>query len=325
MLILEFYFKFPRDTKQTFPKISDLAKAHGYKASSKTIQKLVKRYLITGKVGSKISEKRNLKKRSLSDKEIKAINDYVLRYRDISSQKIVEKLGLCCSARTVRRILNQIGWKYLKTRYCQMVNQKNQIERFYFACFCKYTFETFDDVIFIDETTIEVAGHSRKRWHNRIAGETGKIHHFGGISRKGKIECVAFQGILDSEKFQHLLNISVIPFVKANYPFSHRIYMDNDPKHTSESTRTFLKNSCLNLLTAPPQSPDINVIETVWANLKYNLFTYEKPQSKEQLVNSAIKFWNEKVTFEFCNRLIDKISKKVIPKIIELKGKASGY
>lgn len=166
-----------------------------------------------------------------------------------------------------------------------MVNQKNQIERFYFACFCKYTFETFDDVIFIDETTIEVAAHSRKKWHNRIAGETGKvgkhshplkvyslsnvklekffknltlvlkIHLFGGISRKGKIECVAFQGILDSEKFQHLLNISVLPFVKANYPFSHRIYMDNDPKHTSKSTRTFLKISCLNLLTAPPQSP----------------------------------------------------------------------
>lgn len=48
MLILELYFKFPRDTKRIFPKISDLAKAHGYKASSKTIQKLVKRYLITG-------------------------------------------------------------------------------------------------------------------------------------------------------------------------------------------------------------------------------------------------------------------------------------
>ncbi|CAF0771167.1 unnamed protein product [Brachionus calyciflorus] len=183
-------------------------------------------------------------------------------------------------------------------------------------------------LVVLHETTIDVATHSRKRWQNKIPRETGKIgkyshplkiHLFGGISRKGKTECVAFEGILDSEKFQYLLNISVIPFEKANFPFCHRIYMDNDPRHTSRSTKNFLKNNNLNLLTAPPQSPNINVIETVWANLKYNLFTYEKPQSKEQLVNSAIKFWNEKVTLEFCNRLTDKIS--LFQKLLNLKGK----
>ena len=48
-----------------------------------------------------------------------------------------------------------------------------------------------------------------------------------------------------------------------------------------------------------------------------------KPKSKEQLVQGILAFWNT-VTVEKCRRYISHL-KKVIPRIIELEGDATGY
>ena len=44
--------------------------------------------------------------------------------------------------------------------------------------------------------------------------------------------------------------------------------MDNDPKHTSKVVAKWLKDNKVKVLESPSQSPDINPIENVWAELK---------------------------------------------------------
>ena len=44
----------------------------------------------------------------------------------------------------------------------------------------------------------------------------------------------------------------------------------------------------------PADSPDLNLIEMVWNDLKYFLCTELQPKTKIEPINSIRKFWNDR-------------------------------
>ena len=98
---------------------------------------------------------------------------------------------------------------------------------------------------------------------------------------------------------------------------------DNDPKHVSRKARNFFVANNIHWWHTPPESPDLNPIENLWHELKEHLRARVKPHNFEQLVAGITSFWGS-VDREKCARYIGHL-RKVIPKIIEVQGDATGY
>ena len=153
---------------------------------------------------------------------------------------------MVASLRTIRDYINNLGWLKVNTKYCQIVSQINQIKRFSYACCCKYFNERYENVLDIDETTIEIRLATYKNWYKASAGllraaggkigkpkhSNVKIHLLGGISRRGLCPLVMFEGNMCSSDFQHYLSLGVVPFIRQRMPHSHRLYMDCHTHYT---------------------------------------------------------------------------------------------
>ena len=98
---------------------------------------------------------------------------------------------------------------------------------------------------------------------------------------------------------------------------------DNDPKHSSIHASNFPERNNVNWWKTPAESPDLNPIENLWHELKEYIRREVKPKTKEELVSGILKFWDT-VTVAKCTKYINHLN-KVIPKVIELQGSATGY
>ena len=78
-----------------------------------------------------------------------------------------------------------------------------------------------------------------------------KIHLVGRISRHGLTPLVMFTGTMYSRDFQNFLSLSFLPFIETKMTYNHRLFMDNDPKHTSHSSRRFIILNNINHFPTP--------------------------------------------------------------------------
>ena len=123
--------------------------------------------------------------------------------------------------------------------------------------------------------------------------------------------------------YVEILERSLLPFIREVMPQKHRLMQDNDPKHCSKVTKEFFTEKGVNWCKTPPESRDCNPIENLWHELKEFIRREVKPKSKQELVTGIQQFWGQ-VNGNVCEKYIMHL-RKVIPKIIELDGDATGY
>ena len=51
---------------------------------------------------------------------------------------------------------SQLGWRRVNTKYCQIVSPVNRLKRFIYYCMAKLNNDNYEDVIDIDECTVEL-------------------------------------------------------------------------------------------------------------------------------------------------------------------------
>ena len=122
-----------------------------------------------------------------------------------------------------------------------------------------------------------------------------------------------------------ILGKTLIPFIQQTFPApnTHRFMQDNDPKHTSRIAQDFYVRAGINWWRTPAESPDMNPIENLWHELKEYIRREVKPRTKQDLVKGICEFWSG-VDVRKCRRYIHHLQ-KVLPKVIEVDGDATGY
>ena len=245
-----------------------------------------------------------------------------------------EEFNFNPSESTIARARRNLGWIKSGPRYCQLVSEKNCVKRLEFATNCVKNKDTFENVIFTDESSIWLNCYNAVCF--RKLGQEGrykprakhpfKVHVWAGISMRGATNIFIFTGIMDASFYVgKILKEQLLPFLVRKFPENdYRFQQDNNPKHTSKLAKEFMTANNINWWCTPASSPDMNPIEMVWHELKYHLRKRVKPRNKDELVKGIKQFWSSAVTIESCTRYINHMH-KVIPRVIEVNGHASGF
>ena len=237
---------------------------------------------------------------------------------------------VCVREATVRRTLReQLDWVVSTPLYCQTIREMNKIKRVEFSRRVLSDNDSFSNIIFSDESNIELTWHKRtcrrKKGQRKFKPKPKhplKIHVWAGTSCRRATSICVFTGIMDSKVYIKILEHHLLPFLHDVYPANHCFMQDNDPKRCSRMTKRFLQEKGISWWPTPPESPYLNPIEKVWNELK-RFFEPVKPFTKEELVQGILEFWRLRMTPKKCRRYISHLI-VVMPKVLVANGGPTG-
>jgi transposase len=141
------------------PTIKKLLEQEKLKCSRVGIHKFLKTYHATGSIGRRVGSGRPSKITA----EIKKLVEDKMKMDDETTayqlhQMLTEK-GYTISLRTILRCRTSLGWTFRGSAYCQLIREANKRKRLDWAR--QHQGQSFDDVIWTDESTIQMETHRR--------------------------------------------------------------------------------------------------------------------------------------------------------------------
>lgn len=133
-------------------------------------------------------------------------------------------------------------------------------------------------------------------WGCMSAEGTGKLHFV-----RGNMNAMYYIDILKETVKDSAEKLGI----KDDFVF----YQDNDPKHKSWVARMWLLHNCPKVLATPAQSPDLNVIEHLWAELKKRV-AKRKVSNISALKTVVMEEW-ETIEPSFCKNLVESMPRRL--------------
>jgi transposase len=255
----------------------------------------------------------------------------------VDAKKEMDELELASvSVDTVRRTLNRSGLRARIRKSKPLLRPHHREKRLEFAMeHEKWTLDDWHKVIWSDETKISIFGPEGRHYCWREPGEPSMPHHFEPTVKHGGGSiflwaCMTANGVgfmakidngLDANLYREILNGELADTVKwygMNWDqiiFQH----DNDPKHTAILTCEWIIQSGLHVIHWPSQSPDLNPMEHLWAELKRRIRSRpNQPSNLKDLWAAIEEEWNG-IPADFCLRLINTMPSR-IQDVLKAKG-----
>ena len=136
---------------------------------------------------------------------------------ETTAQELVAKLrdlGFPLSKRTVLTGHTSLGRTPRGSAYCQLIRDVNKHKRLEWALVHRN--DEFHDVIWTDETNVQMESHHRfccsKRGQKPRPKHPTKVHLWAGISWNGSMKVCVFDGIMNAEVYVNILSQCLVPF-----------------------------------------------------------------------------------------------------------------
>ncbi|KAG0734448.1 hypothetical protein G6F23_012387 [Rhizopus arrhizus] len=205
----------------------------------------------------------------------------------------------------------------------------------------RWTVDDWKRVIFSDETKINRFGSGGKAYTWKLPHEELNSRHVQQTVKHGGgnimvWSCITWEGVgwivdvghrMNSEAYLEVLKDDLLKTMESYGLDSSKIVFqqDDDQKHTSKVVKEWIDQQPFEALEWPPQSPDLNPIEHMWAHLKRQLFhSYEAPPSSmHELWKRIGQTWYA-ISKEECQKYIKSMPKRCAA-VIKAKGRWTKY
>ena len=192
-------------------------------------------------------------------------------------------------------------------------------------------------VIWSDETKLNYFKSDGNQYCWRMCGEaylpdcTQKTVKYGGgcimlwgcMAASGVGNLVKIEGTMNSLQYLRILQENLTSSAEklglgSNFVFQQ----DNDPKHASRLLKEYFTENALDVLEWPSQSPDLNVIEHLWAYVKKKY--HESPSTtKCGMYAKLLDIWNN-IPPTVTRNLVNSVYRR-FESVIAAKGGATRY
>ena len=244
-----------------------------------------------------------------------------------------ERYGIKLRKDSVRRAARLGGLSARKPQRRPLLTDANKARRVAFAR--KFRHQNWKQVLFSDEKTFELfaTAHNQYIWAvapDDVPGQPTvkhppKLHVWGGISYYGKTELYVFTGNMTAEFYEGILKERLL--LDGTRIFGGRRWLfqqDGDPKHTSHRVQHWLEQHVrfISKRDWPPNSPDLNPIENLWAYLQQRVYARD-PRTLAQLQRYVEEEW-EAVPTEHVQRLVNSMPRRLAA-VISKQGGSTSY
>lgn len=280
--------------------------ASSFRVSISTVYRRIDIYNKEKRLGAK---KRSRVKK-LPTSELERIREFTTGDPFASDGEVIGTLGLNISAKTLRRYCRSMGLSKYRAPKKFYVAPIHCEERLWVARRrCAWTADQWNRIVFTDESGLDNSGFQQMyvrrprgkrlnaKYVYRAPNATKRINYFSWVTCRGVGELIVYDR-MDSQTFCHEVLPVMMQRLRAEFGGDNfQIIHDNAPFYTSNYTTLHLSRTGFDkfFISIPPYSPDMNIIEHLWAVLrrKVKRHCFMHGQSRGRAFAELVKnFWS---------------------------------